>query len=407
MIRSWFLPLVGWGAASAALMTFAPCPEAQADLVQTVDGAWFPAQAGLGPDDEPDDAMLRESAEFKVDATYETVSVKNKGFSKPAGQVKRIFASDRATNSDFGKALVSASSDFFVDAAEGFAAAAAALSGYGKQEALYFCMQAWANAGEAEKAIAAAADVLAAYPKSYFFCDIAFLRARVAGDDMGGVKKALGSVPTAPGMNNRDLLRAEYMRIWMTEERARQYDKARESYLRLIADVEKTAAAEAAVTRQQALVGVGNCLVRTKKNKEAEEFFVKAAKESRNPDVLAGAYDGLGNIAFGVAKEFQLAGKLPEAKAKLEDAAEQYLRVTLLYKTQVDDLTPVLDAYENQAHVFVALFDMSGSKDCPSAIRAYQAYYDLQNMMQPGIQRTRLQKEGKEFGERKKAACGG
>jgi tetratricopeptide (TPR) repeat protein len=409
MTRPGISRLLARSAAAAALWAFPLAAVARADMVQTIDGAWHPAvpaEARLGPDDPPPDDVLRESAEYKVDATYEMV--KTRGFSKPAGQVKRIVATASVTNEKFRAALVAGSSSFFADAADLFAEAAGEEQAFGKQSALHLAMLASANTGDKEKTLAACTALLQAFPKSYYFVDAAILRAKIASGDPSTVRKALDEVKAAPGMNARDLFRAEYMRVFLIEESVRDYEKARLSYLQLVSDIEKSAPAEAAVTRQQALVGIGNCLLRTKKAKEAEEYFQKAAKESTNADVLAGAYDGLGSVAFAAAKELQEAKKLPEAKAMLEQAAEHYLRVSLLYRNSVDDDTPVLDALENQAHVFVALFDMSNAKDCDAARRAYAAYFELQGMMPEGIQKKRLIKEGIEFGERKKAAgCGG
>ncbi len=400
------------GALFAGAVTFSG--KASADMVLDAGGKWFPAPAeGTPPaaDDSPPDEMVAGAADFKVDATYETVTVKSKNFTRPAGAVRRIIASD-SLSGQFREAMNDASSAFYEDAADKFKTAADELQGFGKQSALYFRVQAYVDGGDVAKALTACDDLIQQFPKSFYFCDVQILRAKVAAmknvesaaDD---VTKILAAVSSAPGMNNRDLFRAEWTRIYLTLETRRKFDEAEKAYRDLVSKVEKTDAVQGETVRQQALVGIGNCLVAGKKEAEARTFFEKAT-ESRNSDVLAGAYLGLGNIAYAEAKALRDGGKLPEAKAKLQDAVAHYLRVTCKYKTEVEDSSPVLDALVNQARVFVILFEMSANakeRDCESAERAWKSYQELVNMPSVGSARNTFIKEFKAFDEKKKAAC--
>jgi len=408
--RSRLFRLVTGAALGLAVLGFA-AGSAWADAI-LVDGKWVPAPVARdapvpGPDEEPSDEHIRESAPVQVDAGFDLVK-NNRGLSKPAGVVKKIVSTDRLTNGAFAQAMNDAASSYFQEASDGFAAAAAELNGFGKQLALFYRVQMLANMGEPGAVLGAIDDLLAAFPKSYFFVDVQVIRAKVAlsKGDTEGATKALEAVKTAPGMNARDALRAEWTRVYLTLELGRKYEDAGAAYRALVTAAEKAPDGQGEVTKQRALVGLGSCLVMTKKEAEAKPFFDKAT-ESRNSDVLAGAYNGLGNVAVAEAKALREAGKLPEAKAKLEEAVLHFLRVSVKYKTEIDEPGAVLDSLGNLTKVFAALFEMSGNKDCEVADRCYKSYVELVGMMDAGPQKNSLVRDAKALDEKRKAAgCG-
>lgn len=403
-IRTLFVGALALG----ALLFAAP---ARADLILTADGKWHPSDgpmAALTTADDPSGEVLQAAAENKADAQYDIVKLSRGGFSTSAGLVVKIVLSEQ--NATFNQALNDASSGFYDAAADGFLAASEEMKdGFGKQLALYSRVQAYQSANDSAKANAAGDDLLAKFPKSYWLADVYLLKARIASqrnseDAVADVTKTLGAISSAAGMNSRDLFRAEWTRIFLTLETKRKFDEAEKAYRDLVASIEKKDAVQGAVVRQQALVGVGNCLVAAKKDVDARGFFEKAT-ESKNPNVLAGAYLGLGNVALSEAKALKDGDKRAETKAKLEEAAQHYLRVSILYRQDVDDESPVLEALANQARVFVALFEMSGNKDCETADRAWKSFQELVSALQPGSARNGYIREFKTFDEKKKAAC--
>lgn len=386
-------PLAGLALVSCCIA--APAPRAAADMIQTLDGKWFPwpENAPMPTDnDPPSQDALADSDEVKiVDATYEAVKL-SKGGTKPAAQVTQLASLDAARDETFKQAMNDASSSLFAEASDGFRAAAGALKDYAKQEALYRAMQAAEGTGDFGRASGAADELLAAFPKTFYFCDAQVLKAKIATakNDLAGAAAALDAVKNAPGMNPRDSFRAQFTKVSLTLELQRKYEQAAAEYRVLIGsmDREKEAAA-VAVTKQRCQVGLGSCLLALKKDKEARPFFLQAT-ESRDPDVLAGAYNGLGDVALVEARALRDAKQLVEAKAKLEnEAILHYLRVSLKYRNEVTDTTPILRAMENQAAVFIALFDMSGGKDCAAADRACRTYAELVRMLPEGSAQRR------------------
>lgn len=388
----------------------APAPRASADMIQTLDLKWYPWPEGapqpMNTDPPSQDALAASDDVKIVEATYETVKL-SKGGSKPAAQVTQLASLDAARNETFAQAMNDASSKLFVEASEGFRAAAGELKDYAKQEALYRAMQAAEGTGDAGRATAAADELLGAFPKTFYFCDAQILKAKVAAikGDIAGAGAALDAVKNAPAMNVRDSYRAQYTKVSLTLELQRKYEQAASEYRVLIASMEREKEAAAVlVTKQRCQVGLGNCLLALRKDKEARPYFVQAT-ESRDADVLAGAYNGLGDVALTEARTLKDAKQLNEAKAKLEnEAILHYLRVSVKYRADVTDTTVVLRAMENQAAVFIALFDMSGGKDCEAADRACRTYAELVRMLPEGsAQRRTIGRAYQEIDKRRDA----
>jgi hypothetical protein len=388
----------------------AACPTASADLVKTSDGKWMglPRGVTLGPTEKPGPDLLRLSADFKVEATYETV--KARGWSTAAGLVSEIWASDMETLPTFKEGMAQYDGNLPLDAVESFAAAAEEATGFGKQAALYLHVlasaDAYASRGGSTAGVLGAIDrLLAEFPKSYYLADVQILRAKIVLGDPAAVSKALDAVRSAPGMNLRDVYRAELWRIVLELERNRKWAEAKQAYEALMQQIDRGDRAQGGDVRARAQVGVGTALLRVEPPQpdEAKAAFEKVLSSASDPDALAMAHAGLGDVDFLAAKRLQEAKKLPEAKERLVDATLHYLRVTLVYRDLVSDLTPVYAAYENQAKAFVALFDQSGGKDCAAASHAYAAYWDL-HLMLGGAEKKRIIRDANDFNQRRKAA---
>lgn len=403
-----FTPLAGLALFVVLATVVSP---ASCDMVQGIDLKWTPwpenAPQPLNTDPPNADALAASEDTKITEATYETVKL-SKGGSRPAALVAQLASFEALRNETYTQAMNDASSGLFVEASEGFRAAAGELKDFAKQDALYRAMLAAGQTGDAGRATAAADELLTAFPKSFYLCDAQILKAKIAAikGDLAATGAALDAVKNAAGMNVRDSYRAQHMKVSLTLELQRKYEQAASEYRVLIGSMEREKdAAAVVVSKQRCQVGLGNCLLALRKDKEARTFFVQAT-ESRDADVLAGAYNGLGDVALTEARALKDAKQLAEAKAKLEnEAILHYLRVSLKYRNDVTDTSVVLRAMENQAAVFIALFDMSGGKDCEAADRACRTYAELVRMLPEGSAQRRTIGRAYQEIDKKRDAC--
>jgi tetratricopeptide (TPR) repeat protein len=374
---------------TVAVACGAEAPPAYADHVLLADEGWWPKPEDksvppVPANEEPSDEQLVQGEGKKVDAAYDVV--KAQGLNKPAGLVLKILSSARAQNEDFKRALVDAQSGDFGNAAEEFAAAAGALTGFAKQDALICRVRAYAEAGVVDKVLPAIDDLLAAFPKSFFLAEVQTIRAKIAAskNDTDGAAKALAAIQAAPGMNPRDVLKARLATVFLTLEIKGKFPEARDAYQKLADDAGRTDPLMGEATKQKSLVGLGNCLLALKDTKKATDTYQQATT-SKDSDVLAGAYSGLGDIDFSAAREMQASGKLKETKDLLDAAALKYLRVTGLYGDRENvDPAVVIRAQSNLARVLHAIFDMTQGKDLEALERALKEYWTL--VKNPGFQ---------------------
>jgi tetratricopeptide (TPR) repeat protein len=220
-------------------------------------------------DDDPPDEVLANSAASKVDATYETVKLG--GSTIPAAHVKKIVSDESVTNEDFRKANSAVQARLYKEAGDAFSAVAEHLAGMGKQDALWSAVQAYQAAGLPDETNGAIDALMTAFPKTFYFAPAYTIRARVflAKGDVESAKKAFAAIAAEKGMNPRDAYRAEYMRIFLTEEAQKQVEAARGDYQKLIDTISRGDPAIGGTASQLATVGLANTLLQGKKPAEA------------------------------------------------------------------------------------------------------------------------------------------
>jgi tetratricopeptide (TPR) repeat protein len=401
-----------FGAAVATLLLLLPpAGLARADVVDQTDRKRLPAITTPWGD-VPSDQELNDTRRQELTIAYDTCEFGRQRID--SALVKEFWISETIRNQDFNAGERAAQRGYWPNAAESFAAAAEALQGAAKEVALYKRMLVLANNGEPQPTLAAADDLLAAFPKAYHYYAAQETRARVfaSAGQMPKALQALDAVINAPGMNVRDRYAAKQFKIWLTRlvgaSEPAQFAAAETALRELLQEIDRDPKrALAATPRLRTLTGLGQSLRGQGKTDEARQIYqqlLSAADQSTGGDILAGVYYGLGDASFEQAASLRERGAAADkVREQLDLAALHYLRVMLLYSAAAGQ-SELYGATRGAARVFSALFTMGGEKDCDIARRAYEYYRQAVQMQDRGEERRTLVREGKALKDRLRVA---
>ncbi|MGE0192369.1 MAG: hypothetical protein AB7T63_10050 [Planctomycetota bacterium] len=409
------------GLATAAAFLFAILPSmattASADIVVTRDGKFLPDKIGegLSPSEYPSDDALQRSGKGNVELRYDKVKVGRDSVN--AGFVMDVYCTEASRDPVFSNAMNQARAGFFMEAAASFQEAAETLRDGDRQVAMWRRLECLRLAGDADKAKAAAGELIAAFPEGYYVPQAYILLARigVAQGKAAEARDALGKVAALPNVNVRDLFEAAVSEIdWLVFPAARNaqgYAAAEKAYRDLVQKIKgKNAAAEAAIPLMKAQVGIGKSLVAQGKGKDALPFFTDVVnnKESlTDKSLLASAYKGLGDIVYLDVQAKKAGAGKDQVQALIDDldtAALHYMRVCHFYKDEAgDSLQP---AWQSGAQVLEWQFDLAGKRDAESLAlleRSVNMYYQAHKMMPNGEAKRQLTSHIRELLERRDA----
>jgi len=199
----------------------------------------------------------------------------------------------------------------------------AKLRGLLKQHVLFANATALNRLGKPDEAVEAYKALLKEFPKSRYLPEVAegLVSAHGAKNDLEGAKKALeelntGAVTAGVEQNFSAVVAIQRGRIL---ERQEKWSEAFSAY-----NAALTTSGVTALASQQARLGQGRCQVKQKKLSEAESLFRKISGEDAPNPILAGAWNGLGDLA-------QAEGREKRDAAVLLDALLMYLRGVVQY----------------------------------------------------------------------------
>jgi len=199
----------------------------------------------------------------------------------------------------------------------------AKLRGLIKQNVLFLVATVQDRLGKSDEAIESFKAVLKEYPKSRYLPDIAegLVSAYGAKSDLEGAKKALdelntGAVTAGVEANFSAIVAIQRGRIL---ERQEKWSESFSAY-----NAAQSTSGITALASQQARLGQARCQMKQKKVSEAEALFRKISAEEGPNSILAGAWNGLGDIAKAEGREKRDA-------AVLLDALYMYLRGVVVY----------------------------------------------------------------------------
>lgn len=192
-----------------------------------------------------------------------------------------------------------------------------------KQNALYYAAAIHQRQGEWDKAIEGYNALTAAFPKSRWLMEVgeAIVACYVGKKDVAGAGKALDKLSTEAVTGGVDASFGSAVNVLkgrLFEEQGK-FPEALAAY----GVAEKASGVPAAVV-QQARLGQARCFVAANRKPEAEVMFRKLTSEDAANPVLAGAWNGLGDLARDDG------AKARDAE-KLLDALYYYLRGVVQY----------------------------------------------------------------------------
>lgn len=189
-----------------------------------------------------------------------------------------------------------------------------------RQEVFFFAAQAQLAKQAWDPAIAALDALRKEFPKSWYLMEIGegYVLAYTAKKDYAGAQKALDTMATdtaAQGVSAGFSGAISVLKGRLLEDQ-NKISEAAASYA-----LAEKATGVSLVVQQQARLGQGRCLIAQKKGSDAETIFRKLTAEDAPNGVLAGAWNGLGDIWLEEAKNKADA----EQAEKLLDAALAFM----------------------------------------------------------------------------------
>lgn len=402
-------------ASAAALFVLSQSP-LHADVILLEDGTVHPEEVrdllkdwtgGRPPQD-----VLAQSADYRI-STLSAKEVKAKRDTFNAAQIKGIWTTKADQNAAYQDAELQASAGAFSQAATDYGRAAAELKGAPAQESLYKAMLAlWAEGKNTQGILGAADALLKAFPDSYWSGKARYYRFRVllASGKAAEAKAELEKVANDAGMNARDRYEARIEMLRHFEYRpagnnVAKLKAARQKFERLARTIASDSDGRYAKTQQmKARVLAAQCLVFEQDYKQAQRILeeVVADQSLSDKELLASAYNGLGDTLYALGKKTQAEAKGDEGKKKeameaLQEASLHYLRVALNYGTEYAP-TETLNANRNLARIYANLYTLGGEEDEKMGRRAWTFYGRTYRML------PRSDRQGrKELGNEAKA----
>lgn len=238
-----------------------------------------------------------------------------------------------------------------------------------KQHALYYSALIQQKLGKADEALAGYKELLSAFPKSRYLYDVGENTVAIyqSKKDPAGAGKALEQMSTDaltagvdPGFNSDiNVLKGRLL------EDQSKYAEAQAAY-----GVAEHATGASPSVVQQAILGQARCAVALKDNAKAEGLFRKVVTSDGPPSVMAGGWNGLGDLMLMDARKTAKAD--PD---KITDALYCYLRGVVQYVPMPGESTA---EYERALFYSSRCFDFLGQLSTKADVKkAYQDNKEL------------------------------
>lgn len=234
-----------------------------------------------------------------------------------------------------------------------------------KQNVLYYGALAQQRLGKTDEALAGYKELLTAFPKSRYLLPVGenFVTIYLGKGDAAGAAKALDQLSTDASTAGVDAGLSAGINVLKGRvlEDQKKFPEAQASY----AVAEKATGAQPAVV-QQAILGQARCAVALGDKTKAEGLFRKVVNADGPSPVMAGAWNGLGDLLLEEGKKGTGGKADPD---KINDALYCYLRGVVLYSPLPDEST---DQYERAIFYSSECFKFLGQLETKPDAKAAQ-----------------------------------
>jgi len=234
-----------------------------------------------------------------------------------------------------------------------------------KQNVMYYSALAQQRMGKGDEALGAYKELLTAFPKSRYLLPVGenLVTIYLAKGDAPGATKALDQLSTDASTAGVDASLSAGINVLKGRvlEDQKKFPEAQASF----AVAEKATGAQPAVV-QQAILGQARCAMALGDKTKADGLFRKVVNGDGPGPVMAGAWNGLGDLLLEEGKK-GTAGK-PDAD-KINDALYCYLRGVVLYSPLPDEST---DQYERAIFYTSECFRFLGELETKPDAKAAQ-----------------------------------
>lgn len=233
-----------------------------------------------------------------------------------------------------------------------------------KQNVLYYIPVLQQRKGDYDAAIAGFKELVAAYPKSRYLMDVGerMVACYAAQKDVAGGSKALdelSAAANAAGVENGFGSAINVLKGRILEQQGK-FPEAAAAY-----GVAEKASGVSPTVVFQARLGQARCFVALNRKPDAEAIYRKLVSEDAPNAILAGAWNGLGDLLKEEARKGRDGKGDPE---KVLDALYAYLRGVVQYAPVPGETT---DEYERA---------LAGSRDCFKFMSDLETKADLKKL---------------------------
>jgi tetratricopeptide (TPR) repeat protein len=288
-----------------ALLLATVVPAASAgDMIQLKNGKWLVDKAPAG--ENPTDQELAAGKlkvigeEFDV-VKYRLTAIRGGGVqTQDMNNVKRVVYGE--SDPSYTRAADMMASGDWEGALDLFERAKSSRVSWVPQYAMWNIVRIHEALGDPDSALAAIDELIKEFPKTKYLVQAHEKAALILlGKNAAQARARFSQIRRIPGVPDETARSVDYWLIYIKEVEARSpsgVESVKREYERLLEQVE----GKSPTVAMRCRLGIGRCLLKLEKADEALSYFQNIVAKEKDPDILAGAYVGVGEAYFAMKK---------------------------------------------------------------------------------------------------------